>query len=164
MAPAHGRAHVARSRADESQRRHRRARGACERTVISAKKIPSPVKPPCPVPKIEQPLGNLARRNVRPGRFVKHPWDGLAEIELMRDLCRRDFWTFFLYAFGYGINPLGNRWIEPEIHEPLARWFQKHVEEWESWRKAGSRKQKKLAVIMHRKGGKTTLIKIGRAS
>lgn len=126
--------------------------------MISAKKIPSPVKPPGPVPKIEQPLGNLARRNVRPGRFVKHPWDGLAEIELMRDLCRRDFWTFFLYAFGYGINPLGNRWIEPEIHEPLARWFQKHVEEWESWRKAGSRKQKKLAVIMHRKGGKTTLI------
>ena len=89
---------------------------------------------------------------------LKAGWDGPAEMELMRHFCRTDFWTFFLYAFGAGTNPKGQRWIDPEVHEPLARWFQKHVEEWEGWRRDGVNRQKKLAVVVHREIGKTTLI------
>ena len=89
---------------------------------------------------------------------LKAGWDGPAEMELMRHFCRTDFWTFFLYAFGAGTNPKGQRWIDPEVHEPLARWFQKHVEEWEGWRRDGVNRQKKLAVVVQREIGKTTLI------
>ena len=89
---------------------------------------------------------------------TKYGWDGLAEYELLRDVCRRDFWTFFLYAFGDGASPKGQKWIDPEIHEPLARWYQKHVEEWLAWRREGRVETKHLAVIVHREVGKSRMI------
>ena len=90
--------------------------------------------------------------------YGHYGWDGAAEIDLMRHFCRTDFWSFFLYAFGAGINPKGKRWIDPEVHEPLARWFQKHVDEWFEWRKTGNNQQKRLVVLVHREIGKTTLV------
>ena len=87
----------------------------------------------------------------------KFGWDGQAEMELLRHFCRTDFWFFFLYAFGAGSNPKGQRWIDPAVHEPMARWFQKHVMEWQQWRANGENKQKHLVIIVHREIGKTTL-------
>lgn len=84
-------------------------------------------------------------------------WAGEDEIELLRHFCRHDFWTFFLYCFGAWANPKGRRWIDPEVHEPMARWFQKHIDEWQQWRKDGIGKQKHLAILVHREIGKTTL-------
>ena len=84
-------------------------------------------------------------------------WSGEDEIELLRHFCRQDFWTFFLYCFGAWSNPKGRRWIDPEVHEPMARWFQKHIDEWQQWRKDGVGKQKHLAILVHREIGKTTL-------
>ena len=86
------------------------------------------------------------------------PWDSQAELDLLRDLCRKDFWTFFLYAFGAWTNPRGKRWIEPEVHRPLAEWFQAHVDEWMADRESGRGHQKHLAILMHREVGKTTMI------
>ncbi len=88
---------------------------------------------------------------------LKNPWPANDEMELLRDLFRKDFWGFFLYAFGAGLNPKGRDWIEPEIHEPMARWFQKHVEDWEEQRKHGRGTKKNLAILVHRGAGKTTL-------
>lgn len=84
-------------------------------------------------------------------------WSGEDEIQLLRHFCRQDFWTFFLYCFGAWANPKGRRWIDPEVHEPMARWFQKHIDEWQQWRKDGVGKQKHLAILVHREIGKTTL-------
>jgi hypothetical protein len=89
---------------------------------------------------------------------VRQPWDSDAEIELLRELCRRDFWTFFLLAFGAGSNPKGQRWIDEAIHKPLADWFQGHVLKWHEARVAGEGYQLHLAVVVHRELGKTTLI------
>lgn len=85
-------------------------------------------------------------------------WDGRAEFDLMRHFARTDFWTFFLWAFGDGSSPKGQKWIDPEIHEPLARWFQMHVEEWQQWRRDGIVRQKHLMVIVHREVGKSRMI------
>ena len=103
----------------------------------------------------------MARASLRP--YHDRPrgklgWDAMAEFELMRHFARSDFWTFFLYAFGDGSSPKGQKWIDPEIHEPLARWFQKHVEEWHKDRLEGVVRQKHLAVIVHREVGKSRMI------
>lgn len=89
---------------------------------------------------------------------TKYGWDPVAEFELMRHFARTDFWTFFQWAFGDASSPKGQKWIDPEIHEPLARWFQMHVEEWKAWREAGIVRQKHLAVIVHREVGKSRMI------
>lgn len=88
----------------------------------------------------------------------RNPWDPVAEMELLRDLFRKDFWGFFQYAFGAGINPKGRDWIEPAIHEPLARWFQEHVMAWMSRRGKEPKEKTRLAILLHRKAGKTTMI------
>jgi len=85
-------------------------------------------------------------------------WDGAAEMDLLRHFCRVNFWTFFLIAFGAGSNPKGRRWIDPDVHKPLADWYEKHIREWIEWRRLGIARQKHLAVIVHREIGKTTLI------
>ena len=77
-------------------------------------------------------------------------WDSEAYITLMRDACRRDFWTFFLYAFGAGSNPRGLRWIEESVHRPAAEWFQSHVDPWFEKRHKGSGEQLHLAILVHR--------------
>src|SRR5712664_1310647 len=87
----------------------------------------------------------------------KTTWAFQAEIDILRDLCRKDFWTFFLYAFGAGVNPKGKNWIEPEIHKPIATWFQKHVDEWFENRRYGRKEQKHLALLIPRGMGKTTM-------
>ena len=89
---------------------------------------------------------------------TERSWDSDAEIELLRELCRRDFWTFFLLAFGAGSNPKGQRWIDEAIHKPLADWFQGHVMKWHEARSIGEGYQLHLAVVVHRELGKTTLI------
>lgn len=92
----------------------------------------------------------------RPKRDIA--WDSSAEMELLRDLGRKDFWTYFTTVFGAASNPKGKFWIDPQVHEPLARWFQKHVDEWLEQRKFGRGEQKHLAILVHREVGKTTLV------
>jgi hypothetical protein len=89
---------------------------------------------------------------------TKAGWDNPAEYDLLRHFCRTSFWDFFLFAFGDGNSPKGQKWIDPEIHEPLARWFQHHVEDWMEGREAGRVEQKHLAVIVHREVGKSRMI------
>jgi len=79
-------------------------------------------------------------------------------MELLREICRTDFWSFFLLAFGAEINPKGQRWIEPDVHKPMADWFQAHVDDWLEKRQLGRGEQKHLAIVVHREVGKTTLI------
>lgn len=82
----------------------------------------------------------------------------MAELDLLRHFCVQDFWTFFLYGIGAQSNPKGKRWIDPQVHEPIARWYQKHVDEWLAQREDGHGEQKHLAVVIHREVGKTTMI------
>jgi hypothetical protein len=85
-------------------------------------------------------------------------WDLDLEIDLLRQVCHSDFWSFFLYAFGAGSNPKGQRWIDPDVHLPLAEWLQKHVDEWLAARDSGVGVQKHLAILIPREVGKSTLI------
>jgi hypothetical protein len=85
-------------------------------------------------------------------------WDVGNEVDLLRDIFRRDFWSFFLYCYGAGVNPKGSKWIEYAVHEPLARWFQLHVDDWMDKRAKGTVEQKHLAILVHREVGKTTMI------
>lgn len=85
-------------------------------------------------------------------------WDSDAELEITRTLCLRSFWYYAQYGFGTMANPKGQKWLDEDIHKPLADWFQFHIEEWLGWRRQGLVQQKKLAVVVHREVGKTTLI------
>ncbi len=85
-------------------------------------------------------------------------WDSAAELDLLRHLCRTNFWQFFQWGFGAAANPKGQKWISPEIHQPLAEWYQFHIDEWMAWRRDGIVRQKHLAIVVHREVGKTTLI------
>jgi hypothetical protein len=85
-------------------------------------------------------------------------WNSEVATKLLRDMCRRDFWLFFKICFGAWNNPKGKRWIDPEVHKPMADWFQKHVDEWFEWRRQGLKLQKHLAILVHREIGKTTLM------
>ena len=105
-------------------------------------------------PLIRRPSRNAYKRRPR----QKPGWSAEDEMVLLRHFCRQDFWTFFLYCFGAWSNPKGKRWISPEVHEPMAHWYQHHVDEWFEWRRLGLNKQKHLAVLVHREIGKTTLI------
>src|SRR5882757_9388945 len=69
-------------------------------------------------------------------------WDVDMEIDLLRQACLMDFWTFFLYAFGAGTNPKGQRWIDRDVHGELAEWLQHHIDEWLADREKGSGRQK----------------------
>jgi len=99
-----------------------------------------------------------SRNGYRQRRHKNYGWDAVAHTRLLREFCRKDFWLFFKLAFGAWNNPKGKRWIDPEVHKPLATWFQKHVDEWFEWRRHGLKKQKYLAILVHREIGKTTLI------
>jgi len=83
--------------------------------------------------------------------------DPKARRALIRHVCLKDFWAFFCYGFGAYVNPKGERWIDPEVHEPMARWFQKHVDDWFQKREKGRGEQKHLAILVHREVGKTTM-------
>lgn len=85
-------------------------------------------------------------------------WDGEAEADVLRSLCQTSFWFFFQWGFGAQANPKGKKWIDEEVHKPLADWFQSHVQEWLTWRNSGIVRQKHLAVVVHREVGKTTMI------
>lgn len=85
-------------------------------------------------------------------------WDREAEFDLLRHVCRENFWAFFLFAFGAGLNPKGKRWIDPVMHKQLADWFQFHVDDWFAKRQHGVGEQKRLAIILPRECGKTTMI------
>ena len=91
-------------------------------------------------------------------KSYKGGWDPTRHTRLMRHFGRRNFWIFFLHVFGAGRNPKGLRWIEPEVHEPLADWIQLHVDQWMAKREKGKGDQKHLAVLIHREVGKTTLV------
>lgn len=80
------------------------------------------------------------------------------EIDLLRYFFVKDFWTFFLFGFGAGLNPKGIRWIDEDVHKPLADWLQKHIEDWVEKRDRGEGEQKHLAVLIHREVGKTTMV------
>lgn len=85
-------------------------------------------------------------------------WDVQAEAELLKHFAPLDFWTFFQWVFGAQTNPKGARWIDYEVHEPMARWFQKHVDEWFAERAIGAGRQKHIAALVHREVGKTTML------
>lgn len=104
-------------------------------------------------PRVRRPV-----KKTETGFSPLHPWDHQAEMDLLRHFCRKDFWTFFLYAFGAGSNPKGKRWIDPAVHEPIAEWFQHHVLDWHDKRMNGVGEQKHLAVLIHREVGKSTMI------
>lgn len=87
-----------------------------------------------------------------------HKWPTPLEAELLRDLGRKSFWMFFLDVFGAGMNPKGQAWITPEVHKPIADWFQHHVDEWMQWRADGVGRQKQLAFLVPRGFGKSTMI------
>lgn len=84
-------------------------------------------------------------------------WDVEIELDLLRDLARKDFWFFFHDVFGAGANPKGARWVDENIHRPLCEWLQLHVDEWFASRETGKGDQKHLAVLIPRELGKTTL-------
>lgn len=109
-----------------------------------------------PVPDWPLPVEPTPPRRISRMR-AQHAWDGMAEMELLRHLGRTDFWTFFMHVFGAHANPKGSVWIDPEVHEPMARWFQQHVDEWMEKRREGRGEQKHLAVLVHREVGKTTM-------
>lgn len=95
-------------------------------------------------------------RRIEPCRVGE--WDTQSELELLRDGCRRSFWTFFCYGYGCNENPKGRRWIDEAIHKPLADWFQHHVLDWIKQRESRQAERKHLAVLVHRGVGKTTMI------
>lgn len=100
----------------------------------------------------------ILRTNSRKGTTVPEVrWDTEDEVALLREFCRFNFWTFFLYAFGAGSNPKGKRWIDNAVHEPMAEWFQHHVLDWHAKRTNGVGEQKHLAIIVHREVGKSTM-------
>lgn len=84
-------------------------------------------------------------------------WDSTAEVDLLAHFCRLNFWEFFLYAFGAGNNPKGEKWIDHHIHKPIADWFQLHVDEWFENRRKNKVVQKHLALLIPRELGKTTM-------
>lgn len=94
----------------------------------------------------------------RAPKRLSRPWAGADEIDLLRDGCRRDFWLFFKYAFGAALNPRAARWVNNDLHRPIAQWFQEHVDQWFHWRRSGVGRKKNLAVLVHRRIGKTTMI------
>lgn len=85
-------------------------------------------------------------------------WDSRAELDLLAHLCRKSFWDFFLFGFGAGENPKGSRWIDEAMHRQLADWFQFHVDDWLEKRRNGVGEQKRLAAILPRECGKTTML------
>jgi hypothetical protein len=85
-------------------------------------------------------------------------WDVDLEVELLRDSGRKNFWFFFLDVFGAGKNPKGESWIDPDIHKPIADWFQHHVDEWFAARAEGKGAQKHIALLVPREFGKSTMI------
>ena len=99
----------------------------------------------------------LRSQRFRLGKNLTDQWDNDAELDLLRHYCRQDFWSFFLYAFGAALNPRARRWVDPEIHKPMAEWFQHHIDEWFKDRENGVGKKKHLAVLVHRRVGKTTM-------
>lgn len=85
-------------------------------------------------------------------------WNVDDEVALIADLAKKDFWLFFTTVFGAQQNPKGQKWIDEEVHYPIAQWFQKHVDEWFQIRQNGVVARKHLAVLIQRGVGKTTLI------
>jgi hypothetical protein len=114
---------------------------------------------PRPPAILDPSLVTLPKRGFKGSKWkMDIPWDHVAELDLLRHACRQDFWTFFLYAFGAGLNPRFDRWVEPSVHMAIAHWFQKHVDEWFEARKDGVGIRKNLAAVIHRRVGKTTML------
>lgn len=113
----------------------------------------------CPTcyPIVRDKLEKRKQRRLAKEAPSRYPWPALDEIALLREFGRRDFWTNFQWVFGAAANPKGKRWISPEVHEPMARWFQKHVMEWYEARERGEGIEKCLAILVHREVGKTTM-------
>jgi hypothetical protein len=103
------------------------------------------------------PTTELKAKVHRNDREYSLYWDTRSEIKLLRDLGRKRFWTFFLDIFGAGVNPKGELWIDPAVHEPLADWFQEHIDSWMEARRTGRGYQKHLAILIPRGMGKTTM-------
>lgn len=116
--------------------------------------VPYP-EPPKRIP----PADRHRRGNTRlpmAERLKRLVWDPGAELELLQHYCRENFWTFFLYGWGAGLNPRYQRWVDESVNQPMADWYEKHIKEWLKWRADGIIQQKRLAVIVHRGVGKTT--------
>ena len=83
-----------------------------------------------------------------------------AEIELFRNLCRHDFWSFANYAFGiapYMARKPENRWLSPLVHRPLCMWLETTAREWLKLRHLQTQ-PKKILIVWPRGFGKTTIV------
>lgn len=97
------------------------------------------------------------RQKRKPTGANKQPWNPDAYVGLLRYALVNDFWTFFLYGFGAQLNPKGQRWIDPAVHKPICDWLGKHGREWLDARLHGTGIEKRLALVIHREVGKTTI-------
>ncbi len=83
-----------------------------------------------------------------------------AEREYWRHKCRDSFWWFFKYAYGYDFNPeggMGKRWLREETHRDAFTWFENLVKPWLEARKSDLRYDLRLAMVVPRDWGKTTI-------
>ena len=83
-----------------------------------------------------------------------------AEREFYRHRCRDSFWVFFKYAYGYDFNPqggLGRRWLREETHKDAFEWFERLVLPWLAARRAGHGYPLRMAMVVPRDWGKTTI-------
>jgi hypothetical protein len=84
-------------------------------------------------------------------------WPSEAQRLIRADLCRRSFYHFCYYAFGFGINPEGS-WFTERVHKPACDWLQAHAEGWFKRRSEKKQGRMKLMIIWPRTHGKTTLV------
>lgn len=88
-------------------------------------------------------------------------WAPQAERDFWREKCYESFYWFFQIAWGYAFNPLGGagpkKWFRDYTHREACDWMEKHLRAWLTARAAGSNDTVKLAIIVPREWGKSTL-------
>ena len=88
---------------------------------------------------------------------AREKWPANSQRKLYADLCKRSFYHFCLYGFGYGRNPEGY-WFTERVHKPICDWLQKHAEDWFARRARKEQGRMKLIIVVPRTHGKTTTV------
>lgn len=86
---------------------------------------------------------------------------GDAKKVIARGALLDSFWLFLLYGFGakfWCAAKSDDNWLDPAVHKRMADYFERHVKEWEEWRRRGVRKAKKIAFFVPRGYAKSTEI------
>ncbi len=88
-------------------------------------------------------------------------WPLDAELEILRDGCRRSYRLFALYCYGIARNPEGSWWT-PEIHGPWCDWLGEKVLDWEKTYQGKRAPRRHYLMIDAARGfGKTVLVTKG---